>query len=156
MNVIFDIEKYSKKELFFLDTKDNILMDGKFTKIIYSNNSLTTIGLYFKINFTNSVIQVYNKRCTLKFENNDNNCKVVSNLVNIEKDILDYYKHLNKCKKRNVMVLSNLLSNGNIKLYTKNINRFSDFKNVIKISGVWETDNEVGITYKFLEGESLN
>ena len=156
MNIIFDIDNYDKNKLFFLDTKDNILMEGKFTKILYSDCFLTTIGLFFKIDFSNSTIQLYNKKCILKFEATENNTKIVNRLASIENDILQYYKILNNCKKKPVNILNNALLNGNIKVYTKNLNNFNDFKNIIKISGIWENNTEIGITYKFLEGETLN
>ena len=52
-------------------------------------------------------------------------------------------------------LLYNTLMNGSIKLYVKQYSNLSNLKYIIKISGVWENDKEVGITYKFLEISDL-
>ena len=51
INLNIDIHNFSLANVFFLDTKRNIIMDGNFTKIIYSNHffSMNSIFLYFPI-----------------------------------------------------------------------------------------------------------
>ena len=44
MTLNIDIHNFSLVNINFLDTKKNIIMDGNFTKIIYSNNTLHNIG----------------------------------------------------------------------------------------------------------------
>ena len=155
MNITYDIEKYNKKNIFFLETKQNMLMDGKFTKLLFSDNIFTTIGIFLNIQFNSSTIYQINKKCILKFEKNDMNMKTINNLANIERTILQYYKNLNNCNKEANYLLYNTLMNGSIKLYVKQYSNLSNIKYIIKISGVWENDKEVGITYKFLEISDL-
>jgi len=155
MNITYDIEKYNKRNIFFLETKQNMLMDGKFTKLLFSDNIFTTIGIFLNLQFNNSSIYQINKKCILKFERNDINNKIINNLANIEKGILQYYKHLNNCNKEENYLLYNTLINSSIKLYVKEYNNFSNIKYIIKISGVWENEKEIGITYKFLEISDL-
>tara|TARA_Y100000816_G_C25874163_1_gene456176 strand:+ start:44 stop:517 length:474 start_codon:yes stop_codon:yes gene_type:complete len=155
MNITYDIEKYNKKNIFFLETKQNMLMDGKFTKLLFSDNIFTTIGIFLNIQFNSSTIYQINKKCILKFEKNDMNMKTINNLANIERTILQYYKNLNNCNKEANYLLYNTLMNGSIKLYVKQYSNLSNLKYIIKISGVWENDKEVGITYKFLEISDL-
>lgn len=155
MNITYDIEKYNKKNIFFLETKQNMLMDGKFTKLLFSDNIFTTIGIFLNIQFNSSTIYQINKKCILKFEKNDMNMKTINNLANIERTILQYYKNLNNCNKEANYLLYNTLMNGSIKLYVKQYSNLSNLKYIIKISGVWENDKEVGITYKFLEINDL-
>lgn len=155
MNITYDIEKYNKKNIFFLETKQNMLMDGKFTKLLFSDNIFTTIGIFLNIQFNSSSISQINKKCILRFDKNDINMKIINNLANIERTILQYYKNLNNCNKEVNYLLYNTLMNGSIKLYVKQYNNLSNLKYIIKISGVWENDKEVGITYKFLEINDL-
>ena len=49
MNIIFDLDEYNNNNIHFLDSKKNTLMDGKFTKLLYSNKYFTTISLYLDI-----------------------------------------------------------------------------------------------------------
>ena len=46
MNISIDLQKITLSNLFFLDKKSNIIMDGNFTKILYSNELFTMNGLY--------------------------------------------------------------------------------------------------------------
>ena len=74
--------------------------------------------------------------------------------------ILEFYKQLFQCKKKIVFMLKEQLQEGNIKLYKEHFYNFIKFPckhkyyipNVIlKISGIWETDDNIGLTYKFIE-----
>lgn len=51
MNIVLDIPQYNIFNLFFLEKKQNIIMDGTFTKFIYSNQHfiLNSLYLYFPI-----------------------------------------------------------------------------------------------------------
>ncbi len=155
MNITYDIDKYNNKNIYFLETKQNMLMEGKFTKLLFSDNILTTIGVFLNLHFINSNIFQINKKHILKFEKNDTNIKLINHLVNIEKSIIQYYKHLNSCNKEPNYLLHNTLMNGSIKLYMKQNIQLSNVKYIIKISGVWENEDQVGITYKFLEINNL-
>jgi len=155
MNITYDIDKYNNKNIYFLETKQNMLMEGKFTKLLFSDNILTTICVFLNLHFINSNIFQINKKHILKFEKNDTNIKLINHLVNIEKSIIQYYKHLNSCNKEPNYLLHNTLMNGSIKLYMKQNIQLSNVKYIIKISGVWENEDQVGITYKFLEINNL-
>ena len=83
----------------------------------------------------------------------------------MEKQILDYYKEYYNSKKTPVYSLHNQLYSGNTKVYKSfttgefpgppGLTPLSK-KYVIKISGVWETERNIGITYKFLEFKRMN
>ena len=115
---------------------------------------ITVIGLFFRVNFANTVIHTINNKHILKFDNCSANQKTVALLSTIEKDILNYYATLFQCNKKKTMLLGDYLSNGSIKVYLKNKVK-NDTNYIIKISGVWENENEIGITYKLLEAETL-
>ena len=50
----------------FLETRNNILMDGTFTKIIYSNYDIILNGIYLRIPFNDYIYDKSYSRITLK------------------------------------------------------------------------------------------
>jgi hypothetical protein len=73
------------------------------------------------------------------------NNTVIDHLYNIEKSILNLYDPF---KQKN-HVLYNQLKSGFVKVHSsKHINHNSQF--IVKISGIWENDNSIGITYKII------
>ena len=82
-------------------------------------------------------------------------------LNRIEHEILEYYNEYFKMNKVNVYSLRNQLKSGNIRVVHKVTEPRSEDEChksvpvlehrplVVKISGIWETDMNVGITFKF-------
>ena len=62
---------------------------------------------------------------------------------------LKLYKSNNNVNKTSVYTLKNHLTQGYLKVFTKKDTR--NKKYILKISGIWETHSEIGITYKLLE-----
>lgn len=151
MNIIYDLNDYSKNNIHFLEKKRNMMMDGNFTKLLYSNEYFTTIGLFLdiKLNILVSTSYVNNKSYT-KIQRTTNNNNIISQLIQIEEDLLDYYIKLFTSKKKKTHLLSNVLSDGNIKIYRKDTKKLTNI--ILKISGIWENETNIGITYKFIEG----
>jgi len=46
MNLLCDVSIFQVNHIFFLDTKKNMVIDGKFTKIVYSDSVVSLNGLY--------------------------------------------------------------------------------------------------------------
>jgi hypothetical protein len=74
----------------------------------------------------------------------------------IEHEIIEYYKDFFKINKINVYSLKNQLKTGCIKVICRmdQANQETTIPNIkksfiLKISGIWETDTNIGITYKF-------
>ena len=51
MNIAYKLEQLNLQNLFFMDSKKNIIMDGKFTKVLYSDDLITTNGISMIIPF---------------------------------------------------------------------------------------------------------
>lgn len=151
MNIAYKLEQLSLQNLFFMDSKKNIIMDGKFTKVLYSDDLLTTNGVSIVIPFHNtSLDKTYNKTM-LKFQTSDpTNAKLCNELAWIEKYILDYYKQITSNTKTSTTTLNDHMKNGNVKIY-RDSNATSIKHVIIKISGIWEDQTRVGLTYKFME-----
>ena len=155
MNIIYNIDKYNKNKISFSDSKRNILMEGKFTKILFSESYFSLVGIYLKINFNNTRLNTINNKHILKLDKNINNDKIIKNLVQIEFDILNYYKVLFDTNKKITFLLKNYLLSGNIRIYM-NDNNYEGMCYILKISGVWESEDEIGITYKFLKSNNYS
>uniref|UniRef100_A0A6C0DS16 Uncharacterized protein n=1 Tax=viral metagenome TaxID=1070528 RepID=A0A6C0DS16_9ZZZZ len=155
MNIVLDISNYSILNIYFLETKRNIIMDGTFTKFIYSNDNLilNSVYLYFPIEIQ-SIEKTMNKNAIRFYPSSENNMPLINELSKIEYRIIEYYKLLHKCKKRTVCLLTKQLFNGNLKVYresNENSYKNRNIKYIIKLSGIWETYDDVGITYKLIE-----
>ncbi len=155
MNIIYDLDEYEKNNVHFLDKKKNMMMDGKFTKLLYSNEYFTTIGLFLNINFSLLITTSHlNNRSYIKLERSSNNNFIISKIFKLEQDMLNYYKILYGVDKKEKYTLSNTLSDGNLKIYRKDTKNLSNV--VLKISGIWESNDSIGVTYKFIEGLNCN
>jgi hypothetical protein len=102
------------------------------------------------------------------FQSNQSyNAAIIQHCRTFEERLLSYYMKYMFCSKRPVFLLNNILSSGSFKYYcdtgeygldqTRDYYEYTNAekaiktaKYVIKISGVWETIDTVGLTYKFL------
>ena len=155
MNIAYKLEQLNLQNLFFMDSKKNIIMDGKFTKVLYSDDLITTNGISMIIPFHNTTLDKTYNKTMLKFQTTDpTNAKLCNELAWIEKYILDYYKQITSNAKASTTTLNDRMKNGNVKIY-RDSNSTSVKHVIIKISGIWEDQTRVGLTYKFMESISV-
>ena len=138
----------------FLETRKNILMEGTFTKIIYSNYDIVINGIYLRIPFNDYVYDKSYSRIVLK--NNKINKDYINIISKYEYYILNYFKHINSCAKQQKCLLKEQFSSMNFKVYRENYpnnnnNNNMNYDIVLKISGIWENEKEYGLTYKIME-----
>lgn len=148
MNIILNIDNFDINNIFFQESiKNTVISNSKFIRIYYSNNIFSLNLIFIKIPVTIiSYEKFYNKyKCII---NLNKETLYIKTLINIEKEILNKI-NINKIK--NYDICKTLYSN-NINLFINNINKYNIISNyiIIKISGIWETDKEYGITYKFI------
>ncbi len=156
MNIAYKLDQINLHNLFFLDSKKNIIMDGKFTKILYSDELLTTNGISVAIPFHKTTIDKTYNKTMLKFQTSDAiNVRIINELAHIEKYILEYYKQISSTTKSITTTLNDHMKNGNVKIYSDSINSVNTKNVIIKISGIWEDPTRVGLTYKFMEFVSV-
>ena len=149
-----DIKENNKINLYdnirYLYPKKNTIMNGEFTKILYSKYNVTLNGLYIyipiNIEKTNSDSHVRS------ISNTSNNTTLIQDLKNVELYILNNFKSYSKRNKMFETVLTKQLNTNSIRVYHENNNNNKKRnKYVIKISGIWETNEKIGLTYKILE-----
>jgi hypothetical protein len=149
MNILQNIDQYNEQFLYFCDPiKNNIINDGSFIRILYSTNNVTLNGIYLLCSFKDIIYEKYY-----------NKYKCIFNIA-INKELLDKIKTIEDNILKNIYITNKIpqykiydqLKNGYIKIFQNiqkdhNIQRNHTF--ILKISGIWETNMNYGLTYKF-------
>lgn len=152
MNIVTDINTFDSNNVYFLDSvKNTIMSDSNFIRIIYSNDLFMLNGIFLKINLKITNSDKYYNKYKYTFDYNINKSEI-EKIILIEEILLHMLNIKNKFP---VFRIGEQLINENIKLFSdvpfKNIeNQF-----VLKMSGVWESDTEYGIIYKFMNGSCV-
>jgi hypothetical protein len=144
--------------------KNSIIQQSNFYKIIYSNNLVSFNGIYGLFKLKDSCI--HQERCNFNIELNSES---IANIVNLEKYLLNVFD----IKKYKIYKLAEILNLGFIKynnnilhddVYTKlaglkenartlfnsNTHYLTENTFILKISGVWETKENMGLTFKII------
>jgi len=123
MNFVLDNYHVDEKNISFLETKKNNIIDGNFTKIIYKDTFVTVNGIYLLFPVTVTGVDKSNGKTNVFFNPKiASNTSIINHISDIEGKIINCYKQeYNVSYKRNMSTLFNLLYNGKVKLY-KEIN----------------------------------
>jgi hypothetical protein len=146
MNIALNINQFDINNIYFCEPiKNNVVSDGLFIRIIYSSEYFVTNGINLFVPLNDVVIEkFYNKhKCCFNLTNNKN---MIENIQQIEEEIL---KKLNIKNKIIQKTIHEQLRIGNIKIFSENIDKTNNHLFILKISGVWETDTHIGLTFKF-------
>ena len=127
MNLIINLNDINLNYIFFYEpVKNTILESSYFIRIIYSNEDIILNGIYLYINFEEKL---------------ENNLKIIEDLEN---NILSKFKSDKNFTKK---VKENYIYLHNKNLLSEN---FTSKGMVLKISGIWETHTNIGLTFKFI------
>lgn len=145
MNLLQTIDQYNVNYVYFGEAlTNNIMNNGKFIRIIYSTPFCAFNGIHIYINITIISIEKYYNKFKCIFELNLYR-EVVEKLRIMEEGLL---KKVNISGKTPQYKMNEHLRNGNIKVFSDTSDKISN-SFLLKIAGIWETDTECGITYKF-------
>jgi len=152
MNVLMlPLTEIDAENIFFLDSKKNMLMEGTFTKIIFMNEWFAMNGIYaqFPIRVQSVEINpVMGQKHTIYFSVNDH-LELIAKIEGLENGILTKYS----CSSNKVPVysLQYSLRMGFFKIYkeSKLLQKNTGF--ALKISGIWENANNYGLSYKIMD-----
>ena len=137
MNIAITAKDLSIDDVFFLDPIKNIIINNsKFIRIIYSNNLLTLNGIYLICNIDN--------------KDNNNNKGLLLYIQKLEDNILNKFS---KEKIKNYKIrdyFNNIFINTD---YSKSQETYTKY--ILKISGIWDASNNIGLTFKFLKLDSI-
>jgi hypothetical protein len=146
------------------------VVKGEFTKMIYSGVSFCLNGIYILCPFiTQTQPSLSSNKTTITIDyTNPEYLDFLTKIRDFEIQMLKYYKQMFGSEKNIRTILTTQLENGWLRYYTEkpanssnpvnsanqanpaNPNR-EKRKYILKISGIWETATEIGITYKVLQ-----
>ena len=144
-------EQFKIHHILFSEKVENkVINNSDFYRIMYSDEICVMTGLNIFFSLSNINIERYfNKvKCSIL---DDHNTKIINALKEIEGLILKKFNILNSNKKC-VLNIASQLKNNYIKIYT---NKYISDGNktrlslLLKISGIWESESEYGITFRF-------
>ena len=155
MNIVLNQNDFNIENINLLKKRNNTVIEGTFMKFTYSNEYLTMNGIYLQFTISNMVVQHEGKFTTITFQPYDKqNIGYIQYITSIELEILDYYNRLNNINKKQVTVLTKKLYSGNIRLNISNYTKINN-KITVKISGIWETTNEIGLAIKLIHNVNI-
>jgi hypothetical protein len=155
--------------------KNSIIQQSNFYKIIYSNSLISYNGIYGLFKLKDSY--VHQERCNFKIELNN---ETINKIINLEKYLLNIFdiKKFKIYKLAEILKLGYIKYNSNIlhdDVYNKLIsykdnkqslfnsnsnsnsnsnylteNTFTENTFILKISGIWETKENMGLTFKII------
>jgi hypothetical protein len=144
MNLVKTIEQYNENNLFFCEPiKNNVMNEGIFVRVLYSAENIVINGIYLLVNINDIVCDKYYNKYKCLF-NSANHFDLIEQLRIIEENILKKYK----TTKTPCYKIHEQMRCGIIKLFT-NIGSQPYCSFILKISGIWETHANCGLTYKF-------
>jgi len=160
MNLVLNSRDFDTTAIYFTEPKINThLANSTFNRINYSTAEFNMAGIYIEFelyikynekNYNNNVYVYYFD------QENEHNKTTINEFVKIENDILQKWINIQKCSskilKREIL---KQMSESSISVWNNNtcITEKPIFhKFIIKISGIWENDNdnEFGLTFKFI------
>ena len=128
MNILLNLKQVNNDYIFFNEPiKNSIIENGTFTRIIYSDSIMAINSLHISFDTDNM-----------------SHREMLEILIELEKCILFKIDIINKNAQYKIR--------DHLKHLTSRIgDEFKLNKYVLKISGIWETNIEYGITFKFLD-----
>ena len=157
MNLILNANTLSLSDIIIADKKRNIVIDGSFSKIIYSNENVVLSGIYINIPFIALKLVKCEDECFLQYNSSDPaNIRIIQDFLKIEYQLLDYYQKFNNLRSNISNNMTKRLMSGKFKISNINNLDLSEQMNiVVKISGIWETVNEFGLAAKFVPIQNI-
>lgn len=150
MFLSLSLDEYDTDCIFTTDSIRNTVIDNSsFIRIIYSTKDVMLNGIMITTPFVGfSISKYFNKwRCNYVVQEN---IELIERLYTIEKEILERVdiKQKTPCYK-----IHEQLSNGFIKIFLEENESHDGLEKsniLLKISGIWVSEEEYGITYKFV------
>ncbi len=132
--------------------KNSVLQYNYFYKLLYSTNIVVLSSIFTIFELTNSVIE----NDSISFNKNNANCDVFNKLIALEEYLL---KLLNSSKTK-LFRFKEIYDNKSLRfvfnetndILCDNINTVTTKHKylILKISGLWESKESIGLTFKFI------
>lgn len=146
MNLVNTIDQYNDNNIFFCEPiKNNIMSDGYFIRILYADRLFTLNGVYLCVPLQDITCDKFYTKYKCSFSVSAHKL-LIEQLKRIEETLLHKYK----TSKVPSYKIHEQLKLGYIKLFA-DVGAKSHCSFALKISGIWETQYNYGLTYKFVK-----
>jgi hypothetical protein len=130
-----------------------VMNDSYFIRIVYSSNDVSLVGLMIPMYFSAiTVLKSFNKSVIMYDLHSHRD--MISKICQLEFSILERYNRFLKMYQKHdkcpVYNLTTQLRSCNVKLFDDVDKNLDECNIVLKISGIWENEKEIGITFKFI------
>ena len=147
MNIVKRIDQYDENNIYFCEPiKNNIMSDGNFIRILYSTPCIVLNGIYLLIQLNDVTLEKYYNKYKCNFNIAAHN-ELIESVKIIEENIL---KRISFTNKQPQFKVYEQIKNGNIKIFGDFVSKQNNLF-ILKISGIWETQQNYGLTYKFIK-----
>ena len=149
MNFAIEINEYDINNIFFNEQNKNNV-DTNFIRFIYSYKlySLNGISLIFEIKNL-KYEKLFNNKYKYFFNIHENN-EIIHFIRNMEYNIISQFScHPFHTHKNSQLKLTEQFNKGEIKIFKNENNTVYSFF-ILKISGIWSSNESYGLTYKIL------
>ena len=147
MIITIQPNNFTIDNVFFHEQNKNNMTDSNFIRIIYSSKTFTLNGIFLYIQIQNlKQEKIFNKyKYTFSIKENNQLISFIQELESyIMNQISNHPFHFNKEPNYK---LSEQFNNGELKMYKTNEEKIHNHF-ILKISGIWSTNEYYGITYK--------
>ena len=130
--------------------KNNILNNSDFYRIFYSDEFMTTNGLFINFSLKDIFIEKYFQKIKCSFANNNFNNNTIKYLLKIENSILNKlnlnYNQECRIEEQLKQYFIKIIHDSYIKL-----GKYDSLNFILKISGIWssESNKTYGLTFRF-------
>ena len=138
LTIAIPIDKINTQHIIYKEIiKNKILNNSTFCKLLYSNENCSINGIPIFVNIVN-----HNQHTKYKFYiHKYANTECIKEINVLEHQILKNYS----CNKKPIYKIKDTLHKGVLKINTE---RPISPNFIIKITGIWETEQEYGLTYR--------
>jgi len=132
------------------ETKNNIITDCWFYRLYYSDEHGTSKGLFLGFELKNVTVDKYFNKLKCMFDQQPN-ANIIGFIKAVEKSIIDIMPE--KFNKKPTYRIEEQLQNNFLKIFYNNQQdmpkNYDSVKLLLKISGIWTSTKEYGVTFRF-------
>ena len=176
MQILIPVSRVDPQNIYFNEKRKNVILEGNFAKVLYSTADFEMNGLHILIRIKSAIAgSRYPQFCVKPHATQDtppakfveffdpasiHNATQINMLCNIENEIVNNYIQMYAMSKRALYNLKSQLTSGTFRYSVdnetanKNASCAKDAPEevyyALKISGIWETECNVGITAKYV------
>jgi len=146
MNLVLKNDQFNIECVQFMKTRKNIIMENSlFIKMLYSDENMVMNSIFIEF-----PVKPRDINRNLLFYQPSENEALLQQMAQIERDILSYYRMIHLCDKTEIHLMTTQLERGNIKFnyIPSTASPIVHEKFVMKISGIWENSDTLGLNYK--------